>query len=143
MNRLWTLFDSHSLLSFFLKNALVHAQSWVGIMLMKQPFYITGIEDLEVAKASAFGAAGAFFFLFLISILYLLNNGRYQLHELTSSTSTIVATNFPSLQQLPFQQSRGRGGIERFGDYRTVGTFTAGEHDDDDDADLHHETALT
>lgn len=112
-------------------------QSWVGIMLMKQPFYITGIEDLEVAKASAFGAAGAFFFIFLVSILYLLNNGRYQLNALSMSTST-VATNLPSL---PFQQSRGRGSIQRFGEYRTVGTFSAAA--DDDDADLHHETALT
>ena len=54
-------------------------QTWVGMMLMNQPFYITGIEDVEKAKGSAFGAAGLFFFIFAISILHLImdsmNNG--------------------------------------------------------------------
>jgi hypothetical protein len=45
-------------------------------MLIKQPFFIGGIEDVEVAKGSAFGAAAMFFFTFLFSILYMIREGR-------------------------------------------------------------------
>ena len=41
-------------------------------MLMRQPFFIGGIDDVEVAKGSAFGAAGLFFFTFVASIFYLM-----------------------------------------------------------------------
>jgi hypothetical protein len=51
-------------------------QSWVGVMLMKQPFFIGGIEDVEKSKASAFGAAGMFFFTFVISILYMIHDSQ-------------------------------------------------------------------
>jgi hypothetical protein len=51
-------------------------QSWVGIMLVKQPFFIGGIDNVEDAKGSAFGAAGMFFFTFLASILYLIRDSR-------------------------------------------------------------------
>ena len=67
-------------------------------MLIKQPFFITGLEDdVDVMKGSAFGAAGTFFFCFLISMFYVLSTGR----------QTIVST--------------GRGNIERFGEYSAVG----------------------
>ena len=45
-------------------------------MLIKQPFFIGGINDVEAAKGSAFGAAGMFFFTFLASILYLIRDSR-------------------------------------------------------------------
>ncbi|CAB9509286.1 expressed unknown protein [Seminavis robusta] len=45
---------------------------WVGIMLIHQPFFVGGIEDVEKSKTSAFGAAGTFFLTFLISIIYLM-----------------------------------------------------------------------
>lgn len=76
-------------------------QSFVGILLMKQPFFIGGIEDVEVAKGSAFGAAGTFFFTFLISILYMIKEGR----QLTVGGSGFV---------------EGRGHTQRFGEYSTV-----------------------
>ena len=47
-------------------------QSWVGFMLMNQPFYVGGIDDVEKAKGNAFGAAGLFFFIFLISMVHLI-----------------------------------------------------------------------
>jgi hypothetical protein len=56
--------------------SMLAIQSWVGIMLIKQPFYIGGIDNLETCKGSAFGAAGAFLFTFLLSIGYLIQSGR-------------------------------------------------------------------
>ena len=41
-------------------------------MLMNQPFYIGGIDDVEKAKGNAFGAAALFFFIFLISMVHLI-----------------------------------------------------------------------
>jgi hypothetical protein len=35
-----------------------------------------GIQDVEAAKGSAFGAAGTFFFTFLISMLYIIREAR-------------------------------------------------------------------
>jgi hypothetical protein len=58
------------------KTPFFNVQSWVGIMLVKQPFFIGGIESVEDAKGSAFGAAGMFFFTFLASILYLIRDSR-------------------------------------------------------------------
>jgi len=68
---------------------------------MKQPFFIGGIEDVEVAKGSAFGAAGTFFFTFLVSILYMIKEGR---HLSVSGISV----------------GQGRGHTQRFGEYSTV-----------------------
>jgi hypothetical protein len=45
-------------------------------MLMRQPFFIGGIEDVEKAKGSAFGAAGTFFFTFMVSMLYIIKDAR-------------------------------------------------------------------
>jgi hypothetical protein len=74
-------------------------QSYVGVLLIKQPFFIRGIEDVEVAKGSAFGAAGTFFFTFLVSVFYLLKEGR----QLSGSAV-----------------AEGRGSVQRFGEYSTV-----------------------
>lgn len=43
---------------------------------MKQPFFIGGIDDVTVAKNSAFGAAAMFFFTFLFSMLYSLRRDQ-------------------------------------------------------------------
>jgi hypothetical protein len=45
-------------------------------MLVKQPFFVGGIDDVELAKNSAFGAAGTFFFTFCVCIFYLIHNER-------------------------------------------------------------------
>lgn len=64
---------------------------------MRQPFLIQDIEDYDRAKQSAFGAAGLYFFTFLLSSYYFLKEGRQEL----------VA-------------SQGRGSINRFGEYSNV-----------------------
>jgi hypothetical protein len=48
----------------------------VGIMLMKQPFFMGGIDDVEVAKGSAFGAAGTFFLTFILSVTYMYHDAK-------------------------------------------------------------------
>jgi hypothetical protein len=47
---------------------------------MKQPLYILGVEDLEQAKSSAFGAAGTFFFTFVVSIVYLIRDSKHEVN---------------------------------------------------------------
>ena len=47
------------------------------MMLVHQPFFIGGIDDVEKAKSSAFGAAGTFFLVFLISIVYLIADAQF------------------------------------------------------------------
>lgn len=46
-------------------------------MLIYQPFFVGGIDDVQKAKGSAFGAAGMFFFTFLISIIYLIADAQF------------------------------------------------------------------
>jgi len=48
---------------------------WVGLMLMYQPFFIGGIDNINESKNSAFGAAGLFFFTFIASVMVLLRDG--------------------------------------------------------------------
>lgn len=43
---------------------------------MKQPLYILGVEDVEQAKSSAFGAAGTFLFTFIVSIVYMIRESK-------------------------------------------------------------------
>uniref|UniRef100_A0A7S4JA43 Uncharacterized protein n=1 Tax=Odontella aurita TaxID=265563 RepID=A0A7S4JA43_9STRA len=57
-------------------------QLWVGIMILKQPFYISGLKDVENCKQSAFGAMVLFVIVFFVSICYLCfdntcNRSRY------------------------------------------------------------------
>mmetsp|Transcript_9926 Transcript_9926/g.23954 ORF Transcript_9926/g.23954 Transcript_9926/m.23954 type:complete len:104 (+) Transcript_9926:96-407(+) len=42
---------------------------WVGVMLTTQPFFIAGIEDVEAATHSAFGAFWMFMFVFVLSAI--------------------------------------------------------------------------
>ncbi len=55
---------------------------------MKQPLYILGVEDLEQAKSSAFGAAGTFFFTFVVSIVYLIRDSKHDRLVNFSATAT-------------------------------------------------------
>lgn len=44
----------------------------VAMMLTYQPFYIGGIDDVERAKRSAYGAMATFLLTFLVAVLYLI-----------------------------------------------------------------------
>ena len=50
-------------------------------MLMTQPFFILGIDDVDDSKSRAFNAAGLYFFSFVISILYIIHDSRRQAEE--------------------------------------------------------------
>jgi hypothetical protein len=45
------------------------SQLFVGMLLIHQPFFIGGVEDVTVAKESAFGAMYAFMVTFLFSLV--------------------------------------------------------------------------
>lgn len=64
---------------------------------MRQPFFVLGIEDVEQAKGSAFGAAGTFFFTFLVSMLYTIRQARTM--TLSSSESNSTSSSVGSLTQ--------------------------------------------
>jgi len=114
---------------------------------MKQPFYIAGIDDYERAKGSAFGAAAAFFFTFVVSIVYMI----YDAQRLANPSGTSPSFTLPgTLRQLPNPLSSvgsassvarslsftGPGGRPVFHDYDPVGADTPheyGETEDDDD----------
>jgi len=57
------------------------------MMLIRQPFYVLGIENLENAKSSAFGAAGTFFLTFVASAVYMITHTDDTNASLTRSTS--------------------------------------------------------
>jgi hypothetical protein len=82
------------------RHRIIHdvIQTFVGVLLVKQPFLILGIDNYDTAKDSAFGAAGAFFVTFLLSITYLFYEGRRMTYAV-----------------------EGRGHVNRFGEYSTVG----------------------
>jgi RecA-family ATPase len=48
---------------------------------MKQPFFMGGIDDVEVAKGSAIGAAGTLIFTFIVSIMYMIHDAKRQAEE--------------------------------------------------------------
>lgn len=50
-------------------------------MLVQQPFFIGGIEDVDRAKSSAFGAAGMFVFTFVVSIGVLIRGGSNEMAQ--------------------------------------------------------------
>mmetsp|Transcript_18152 Transcript_18152/g.43889 ORF Transcript_18152/g.43889 Transcript_18152/m.43889 type:complete len:133 (-) Transcript_18152:36-434(-) len=58
----------YSLFHSFTSNHLVcQSQLWVWVMLATQPFFIGGIEDVEAAQKSAFGASAMFGFVVVLS----------------------------------------------------------------------------
>lgn len=95
-------------------------------MLMKQPFFVGGIEDVEAAKGSAFGAAGTFFFTFLVSMLYMIREARRLTTMSTSSNSSVGS--FDSQRRNPFFDRPGTTAL--FHDYDPVdSTIPADELD--------------
>mmetsp|Transcript_7432 Transcript_7432/g.14820 ORF Transcript_7432/g.14820 Transcript_7432/m.14820 type:complete len:250 (+) Transcript_7432:74-823(+) len=44
---------------------------WVGLMITYQPFFVSGLEDVDNCRTSAFGAMATFIVTFVSSILYL------------------------------------------------------------------------
>jgi hypothetical protein len=62
-------------------------------MLIKQPFYMGGIDDVELAKSNAFGAAATFLFTFIISILYMIRDARRQARGLSRDDYTYSQAN--------------------------------------------------
>jgi hypothetical protein len=46
------------------------------MMLVHQPFFVGGVEEVEKAKTSAFGAAWTFFLAFFLSIIYLISDAQ-------------------------------------------------------------------
>mmetsp|Transcript_28861 Transcript_28861/g.48048 ORF Transcript_28861/g.48048 Transcript_28861/m.48048 type:complete len:103 (+) Transcript_28861:137-445(+) len=42
---------------------------WVGVMLTTQPFFVGGIEDVDNAQKSAYGACFMFLFTFVVSAI--------------------------------------------------------------------------
>ena len=52
---------------------------FVYTLLSTQPFFITGINDVNVAKTSALGALGLFALMFIISIVGICRSSRHVL----------------------------------------------------------------
>ena len=52
---------------------------FVYTLLSTQPFFITGINDINVAKTSALGALGAFVGMFILSIVGICRSSRHVL----------------------------------------------------------------
>lgn len=88
-------------------------------MLIHQPFFIAGIEDVDGAKNSAFGAAGTFFLTFLISIIYLIADNRYGIGDMRNLGS--IRNNM--------RPSRSQYGL----------VSTVQEHHSDDEEEEEHE----
>lgn len=100
-------------------------------MLMKQPFYIGGIEDVERAKSSAFGAAATFLFTFVVSIAYMIMDAQKLTRNggMASASSSLAETL--SARQLPNPFS-GRPGGSVFHAYDPVDTDTPDEFEFED-----------
>lgn len=78
---------------------------------------------MEAAKGSAFGAAGTFFFTFLVSAIYLLVDSRRLNAEILSGAS----------------QTMGRGqNISRFGEYTTVAFSDDAGGNNDNNSGFHY-----
>ena len=58
-------------------------------MLVKQPFFIGGIQDVEEAKGSAFGAAGLFLFCFVVAIFFLVRGDGNRSHSSELETTAV------------------------------------------------------
>ena len=112
---------THPFIYFF-----VSQQSWVGILLMKQPFLIAGIEDVERAKSNAFGAAGIFFFTFLSCVTYMAKESRHQLPPMIQR-----AASFGN------GRSSSRRMADEYGEYGQVSSSAGGGYRDYPDEDEH------
>lgn len=89
-------------------------------MLMYQPFFIGGIEDVEVAKGSAFGAAGTFLFTFVVSIVFMINDARKPPIIRNSNDQPTDRLSELRLRIL----RRGGGSGDRLGEYGQVNIYS-------------------
>lgn len=60
-------------------------QLYVGILLSTQPEFITGIEDVSLAKSNAFGAMGMFFAVFALSVVGILRTSPNEKEDLDAA----------------------------------------------------------
>jgi len=103
----------------------------VATLISKQPFYIGGLEDVDLCKSSAVGAMGMFLFTFVASVAHIC----YEKANPYSRTNT----NLNSMEEMDFV---GRPGMRDFPD-RTSSLYelaessssTHGYRDEDDDHD--------
>lgn len=51
---------------------------WVGMMMVKQPFFILGLEDLEKCKGNAFGAMWLFISIFSACLIFFIFESNMQ-----------------------------------------------------------------
>jgi hypothetical protein len=112
-------------------------QSWVGVMLMKQPFFIGGIDNVERATGNAFGAAGMFFFIFLVSMVHLIrdSNGSSS-HGSSNSSNPGVTTTFHDDAE-EFDGWSGQRRSVTDGAYGQVPVFTDFEEENDGGMEQH------
>jgi hypothetical protein len=89
-------------------------------------------DNLEVAKRSAFGAAATFFVTFVISVVYLISEGRRTSIMLRRTQLTSTA----AIQMITGSRSYGQQ-TNRFGEYTTV-SFSDDAVDVNDTNDLHY-----
>ena len=62
----------------------LYIQLWVGVMLQTQPFFIGGIEDVDLARESAFGAMGMFLVCFVLSAVGIWYDSQYKVEPSTT-----------------------------------------------------------
>ena len=67
-----------------LSSSLLLFQLYVGILVSTQPFFISGIQDKEKVKASAFGATGMFLFTFLASMGGVWYDSQYKVEPVSN-----------------------------------------------------------
>ena len=92
------------------------------MMLTYQPFYIGGIEDVELAKRNAYGGVGTFLFVFILSVVYLVLDAlRGDSREINNMGGTSSSSSSGSGGRDTTRQRQG-GGMG--GDYEGVPTST-------------------
>lgn len=106
-------------------------------MLMKQPFFIGGIDNVERATGNAFGAAGMFFFIFLVSMVHLIrdSNGSSS-HGSSNSSNPGVTTTFHDDAE-EFDGWSGQRRSVTDGAYGQVPVFTDFEEENDGGMEQH------
>jgi len=78
-----------------------YAQLWVGIILTAQPFFISGIEDYDQAKSSAFGAMAMFIVTFVASLLGLWYDSQKKSEETVTESGAPEADYHLSTGDVP------------------------------------------
>mmetsp|Transcript_5259 Transcript_5259/g.14202 ORF Transcript_5259/g.14202 Transcript_5259/m.14202 type:complete len:99 (-) Transcript_5259:529-825(-) len=69
---------------------------WVGMMLTTQPFFIGGIEEVDHAKESAFGAFGTFIFTFIVSVIGIWYDSQNKAEEMEEGDYQLGGGDVPN-----------------------------------------------